>query len=132
MQASIVSHNPTTGQKGHTCPLSHNAICDVGRFENALKAQDALGDTCNHLDSFDVTALSDTCQSNACDDYDDELFEVGEKSHRHMTPIADNSEPKGKYQPNQQTSSTEFHLCSGQFDVRKYKTWVGEKFLHVD
>jgi hypothetical protein len=126
--AGVHAHNPTTGQKGHTSPLSHNAICDVVQYEKAVKAQNAFGDICNHLDSFDFPALSNTCRSNACDDYDDELFEVGEKSHRHMTLIADNSEPKG----NHIVSSADLHLCSGHFDVRKYKTWVGEKFLHVD
>jgi hypothetical protein len=126
--AGVHAHNPTTGKKGHTSPLTHNQIGDVGRFEEDMKAQNAFGDICNQLDGFNLSALSDTCRSNAFDDYDDELFEVGEKSHRHMTPIAYNSQPKG----NKKASSTEFHPCSGQFDARKYKKWVGENFLHVD
>jgi hypothetical protein len=120
MIIGLHAHN-TTGLKGHTSLLSHNALCEVGRFGKDVKAQNAFGDICNQMDSFDLNALSDTCQWNACDDYDDEFFEVGENSHRHMAPIADNS-----------ASSKEFHLCPGQFDVRKYKAWVGEKFLHVD
>ena len=123
--AVVHAHNPTTGQKGHTSPLSHNAICDVVQYEKAVKAQNAFGDICNHLDSFDFPALSNTCRSNACDDYDDELFEVGEMSHRHMTP---KSQPKG----NQTASLTEFNPCSGQVDARKYKKWVGENILHVN
>jgi hypothetical protein len=127
--AGVHAHNPTTGQKRHASPLPRNAICHFSRFKKAVKVQNAFGDICNQLDSCSIfSALSDTYQWNAFDDYDDELFEIDEMSHRHMTPIAYNSQQR----ENNQASSTDFHLCSGLFDVRKYKKWVGEKTLHVD
>jgi hypothetical protein len=105
--------------------MQYVTLADLRKIIQRCEGTNTFGDIYNQLDTLNLCALSDTCLWIAFDDYDDKFFEVGEKSHKHMTP---NSQPKG----NNQASSTEFHPCSGQFDARKYKKWVGENFLYVD